>query len=204
MMIKKNADGTLSYWKSAIDFDAYKVIFIHNFHYNFSYFSFVKFIFFNCVLIFSRLRKIDNDQFHLMISIRSIFSCSEREKAIHNDEIKVMIADHMHAWAEIQTTYDWYSRTEWIFVECKIEKTFEWIQILSYKRFHQLCFSSRDQILAIFIKKHCSNCIAWRFLIKQFQSLHFCIHIFVIRSFRKFVDEIDFFWSMFDFKIKRD
>ena len=43
-------------------------------------------------------------------------------KTVRNDEIKIIIADHTHAWVEIQTTYDWYKRTEWIFVECKIEK----------------------------------------------------------------------------------
>ena len=83
--------------KSAVDFDAYKVIFIHNFHYSPSYFSLVKFIFFNCVLIFSRPRRIDNNQFHLMISIRSIFSCPERKEAIHNNRIKIIIADYTHA-----------------------------------------------------------------------------------------------------------
>ena len=108
--------------KSAIDFDAYEVIFIYSFYYNSSYSSFVKFIFFNYVLIFSKSRKTDNDQFYLMISVRSIFSCSEKEKAIHNDEIKIIIADHTHAWAEIRATYDWYNRTEWIFVEYKIKK----------------------------------------------------------------------------------
>ena len=108
--------------ESAVDFDAYEAIFIHSFHYSSSYFSFVKFIFFNCVLIFSRSRGIDDDQFHLMISIRSIFSCSERKKAIHNDEIKIIIANHTHAWTKIRATYDWYSRTEWIFVEYKIKE----------------------------------------------------------------------------------
>ena len=92
--------------KPAVDFDAYEIIFIYSFHYSPSYFSLVKFIFFNCILIFSKLRRADNDQFHLIISVRFIFSCSEREKTIHNDEIKIMIADHTHAWTEIQTTYD--------------------------------------------------------------------------------------------------
>ena len=92
--------------ESTVDFDAYRVIFIHNFHYSSSYFSFVKFIFFNCVLIFSKFRRIDDDQFHLMILVRSIFSCLEREKTIHNDEIKIIIADHTHAWTEIRATHD--------------------------------------------------------------------------------------------------
>ena len=104
-MIERNADEVLR-TESAVDFDAYRVIFNHNFHYSFSFFSFVKFIFFNCIFIFSKLQKIDNDQFHLMISVRSIFSCSEREKTIHNDEIKIIIADHTHAWTEIRATYD--------------------------------------------------------------------------------------------------
>ena len=43
--------------ESTVDFDAYEAIFIHSFHYSSLYFSFVKFIFFNCVLIFSRPRK---------------------------------------------------------------------------------------------------------------------------------------------------
>ena len=167
MIIKRNAGGALSYWGPTIDFDAYETIFIHNLHHSPPYFSLVKFIFFNCVLIFSRLRGVDNDQFHLMISVRSISSCSERRRAVHNDEIEIMIADHMHTWTEIQATYDWYSRTGWIFVECKIEKTSEWVQTLPYKRSHQLCFSSRDQILATPIRKHCPGCTAWRFLIKQ-------------------------------------
>ena len=43
--------------ESAVDFDAYGAIFIHSFHYSSPYFSFVEFIFFNCVLIFSRPRR---------------------------------------------------------------------------------------------------------------------------------------------------
>ena len=42
----------------------------------------------------------------------------------------------------------------------KSKKTSDQTRILSYKEFHQLCFSNRDQILVIFIKKHCSICIA--------------------------------------------
>ena len=103
-VIEKGAGGALC-TKPAVDFDACKAIFIHNLYYSPSYFSFVKFIFFNCVLIFSRFRKIDDDQFHLIISVRSIFSYSEREKAIYNNEIKIIIADHTHAWAEIWASY---------------------------------------------------------------------------------------------------
>ena len=106
-MIEKNADESFR-TESAVDFDAYEVIFIHNFHYSSSYFSFVKFIFFNCILIFFKFQR-DHDFFRnrlMIISIRPIFSCSEREKTIHNDKIKIMIADHTHAWAEIRTTYD--------------------------------------------------------------------------------------------------
>ena len=48
-------------WQSpsepAVDFDAYEVIFTHNFHYSSSYFSLVRLIFFNCVLIFPRPRR---------------------------------------------------------------------------------------------------------------------------------------------------
>ena len=40
-------------------------------------------------------------------------------------------------------------------------------ELFHTKKFHQLCFNSRDQILATFIKKHCPDCTAWRFLIKQ-------------------------------------
>ena len=84
--------------KSAVNFDAYEAIFIHSFRYSFSYFSLVKFIFFNCVLIFSKpRRKIDDDQFHLIISVQSISSCSEKKETIHNDEIKIIIADYTHA-----------------------------------------------------------------------------------------------------------
>ena len=43
--------------KSAVDFDAYGAIFIHSSHYSPSYSSLVEFIFFNCVLIFLRLRR---------------------------------------------------------------------------------------------------------------------------------------------------
>ena len=43
--------------KSAVDFDAYAAISIHSLHYSSSYFSFVEFIFFNCVLIFSKFRR---------------------------------------------------------------------------------------------------------------------------------------------------
>ena len=92
--------------KSAIDFDAYEAISIHSSHYSPPYSSLVELIFFNCILIFPRPRRADDDQFHLMISVRSISSCPEREGAVHNDEIKVMIAGHMHAWAEIRATYD--------------------------------------------------------------------------------------------------
>ena len=48
----------------------------------------------------------------LMVSVRSISVGREKEKAVPNDEIWVMIAGHMHAWAEIRATYDWYNRTE--------------------------------------------------------------------------------------------
>ena len=156
--------------RSAVDFDAYEAIFIHSLHYSPSYFSLVGFIFFNCILIFFRPRRADDDQFHLMISVGSISSCSKRGKAVHNDEIEIMIADrdHTHAWAEIRATYNWSADIavqRWIFVQYKIRKTSEWVRILPYKGSHQLCFSSRDQILATLIRKHCPACTAWRFLI---------------------------------------
>ena len=73
----------------------------------------------------------------------------------------------------------------------KSEKTSEWIRILSYKKFHQLCFSNRDQILATFIKKHCPVCTAWRFLISQG---HFYILNFWHFSIRK-INAIIFMWK---------
>ena len=132
----------------AVDFDAYEAISTHSPHYSPPYFSLVKFIFFNCVLIFLRLRggrwwSISFDDFGTIY-----LQLSRKRKAIHNDEIRIMIAGYTHAWAEIRATYGWYSRTEGIFVECKIEKTSEWIRTLLYKGPHQLCFISRDQILA--------------------------------------------------------
>ena len=126
LMIKRNADETLR-TESAVDFDAYETIFTHSLHYSPSYFSLVELIFFNCVLIFFRFWK-DHDFFRnrlMIILIRSIFSCSEREKTIHNNEIKIMIAGHTHAWTEIRTTYDWSTDIavqKWIFVEYKIRK----------------------------------------------------------------------------------
>ena len=100
-MVGRGADRALR-TESAVDFDAYGAIFTHSPHYSPPYSSLVGLIFFNCVLIFPRSRRVDDDQFHLMISIRSIFSCPERGKAVHNDGIEVMIAGHTHAWAEIQ------------------------------------------------------------------------------------------------------
>ena len=110
-MVKKRAFGRKGCWRNpivlrpAVDFDAYGAISIHSPHYSPPYSSLVEFIFFNCVLIFPRPRGADDDQFHLMISVRSISSCPEREGAIHNDEIGVIIADHTHAWAEIRATH---------------------------------------------------------------------------------------------------
>ena len=123
-VVGRGADGALR-TEPAVDFDAYGAIFTHSSHYSPSYSSLVEFIFFNCILIFPRPRGADNDQFYLIISVRSIFSCSEREKTIHNNEIKIMIADHTHAWTEIRTTYDWsvdIAVQKWIFVEYKIRK----------------------------------------------------------------------------------
>ena len=147
--------------ESAVDFDAYKTIFIHSF-------SFVMFVFFIIVFWFfvdfvkitiffeiewwSTCYKNDDEtccrciqklnSFKIMTCCRTLrnlsyqsylkifvwwfwydlFQLTKEIKATRNDKTKIIIADYTHAWIKIRTTYNWYNRTEWIFVECKIEK----------------------------------------------------------------------------------
>ena len=77
-----------------------------------------------------------------------LFQMTKGIKVVQNDEIKIIIADHTHAWAEIRATYDWYSRTKWIFVEYKTKKNVWSSTNSSIQKVLSLCFSSRDQILA--------------------------------------------------------
>ena len=130
--------------KSAVDFDVYKAIFIHNF-------SFIMFVFFIIVFWFflnfvevTISFEINDDQhvtktamrhvvciqksnsFRIMTCCRTFKNLSYRSyseifvwwfrydlfqptkgvETVRNDEIKVIIADHTHAWTEIWATYD--------------------------------------------------------------------------------------------------
>ena len=78
-----------------------------------------------------------------------LFQLTKEMKAVQNDEIKIIIADHthMHGLKFERCTIDTVVQNEFS-LNVKSEKTFEWARIFPYKRSHQLCFSNRDQILA--------------------------------------------------------
>ena len=128
MMIKKRSIDKKKCWQNSIVLSQLLIL-MHIELFPLIIFHLLCSFFYSYFLIFFRFRR-SHDFFQNRIMINFIwwfwydlFQLTNKVKAAQNDEIEVIIADHTHAWAEIRATYGWYSRTEWIFVECKTEET---------------------------------------------------------------------------------